>query len=104
MTDMDPIDAERLEVGPVIGKLEHVGGELRQSPHLHGVGDRDGDHGRGHRGHDSGGDVGGDFRSSLVRGLVHGWSMNGETRMTMRVPRHRYRDSNPGFRTENPAS
>ncbi len=35
---------------------------------------------------------------------VHERSMNGKTRMTMRVLRHRYRDSNPGFRTENPAS
>jgi hypothetical protein len=30
--------------------------------------------------------------------------MNDKTRMNMRVSEHRYRDSNPGFRTENPAS
>ncbi len=42
--------------------------------------------------------------SALVHLLVHGRPSNDETRTTVRVERHRYRDSNPGFRTENPAS
>jgi hypothetical protein len=37
----------------------------------------------------------------VVQPLVQGWPENNETRMAMRVERHRYRDSNPGFRTEN---
>jgi hypothetical protein len=34
--------------------------------------------------------------------LVQGRPENDKTRSVERVERHRYRDSNPGFRTENP--
>ena len=47
---------------------------------------------------------GGSGGCALVRQLVQDWPEKEKTRIAMRVERHRYRDSNPGFRTENPAS
>ena len=41
---------------------------------------------------------------AVARPLARQRPMNDDTRIIMRVSEHRYRDSNPGFRTENPAS